>query len=150
MKRSRQIVVDSSVIVKWLSSQDEKWLNQENELFLKEADRLLDDRRRGKIILHTLELVKYEVGNAINYKGMDETATLSVIILFYSLPIIFHQMEEELALDTGELAKKMSITYYDASFLALAKQLKAKLVTDNPKHQKKQKDILVTPIEKYH
>ena len=142
MKKQSAVVVDSSVIV--------KWLNQENELFLKEADRLLDDRRRGKIILHTLELVKYEVGNAINYKGMDETATLSVIILFYSLPIIFHQMEEELALDTGELAKKMSITYYDASFLALAKQLKAKLVTDNPKHQKKQKDILVTPIEKYH
>lgn len=142
MKNQSAVVVDSSVIV--------KWLNQENELFLKEADRLLDDRRRGKIILHTLELVKYEVGNAINYKGMDETATLSVIILFYSLPIIFHQMEEELALDTGELAKKMSITYYDASFLALAKQLKAKLVTDNPKHQKKQKDILVTPIEKYH
>src|SRR3989338_4291617 len=114
MKNQSAVVVDSSVIV--------KWLNQENELFLKEADQLLDDRRRGKIILHTLELAKYEVGNAINYKGMDETATLSALILFYSLPIVFHQIEEELALDTGELAKKMSITYYDASFLALAKQ----------------------------
>lgn len=135
------IVVDSSVIV--------KWLNKENELHLGQADQLLQDVGKGKVVLHTLELAKYEVGNALNYKGMEETATLTAISLFYSLPLIFHQMDEELALDTGEIAEKMKVTYYDASFLALTKDLKANLITDNPKHQKKQKGIKVVQISKY-
>ncbi|KKS95414.1 MAG: hypothetical protein UV73_C0018G0027 [Candidatus Gottesmanbacteria bacterium GW2011_GWA2_43_14] len=142
MKNAVPVVVDSSVIV--------KWLNSDNEKHLKQADKLLKDRQAGKISLYTLELAKYEVGNALIYKNMDKITTSAAISLLFALPINYSQMDEDMALDAGELAKEYSITYYDASFMVLAKYLKSKLVTDNPKHQKKQKDIIVIPIEKYH
>ena len=41
------------------------------------------------------------------------------------------------------------MTYYDASFIALAKQEDAILVTDNPKHQTKISGVKVVPLGEY-
>ncbi|OGG02947.1 hypothetical protein A2W14_02100 [Candidatus Gottesmanbacteria bacterium RBG_16_37_8] len=141
MKRSRQIVVDSSVIVKWLSSQDEKWLNQ--------ADKLLKDCQDGKVKLHTPQLAKYEVGNALLYKRMDIPSTYASFATLYVIPIIYHEETVDDAGQSMEIAKEANITYYDSVFLNLTKKLGAKLVTDNPKHHKKFKSIKVISISKY-
>jgi len=91
-----QIIVDTSVIIKWLSL--------DNESYIDRANVILEDVQNQKI---------------------------------------------EVAVDTFSLASKLGITYYDASFLSLAKLYKATLVTENIKHQGKTKDIKVVALKDY-
>ena len=141
-------MVDSSVIV--------KWVNRDNELELDQADKLLSDVQAGKVDLIAPDLAKYEVGNALMKKGIEEMQALQNLDTIYSLPIKFVSETEELASDTYRLANKVRLvggsakfTYYDASFAALAKQENATLVTANPKHQTKIPGIEVVPLESY-
>lgn len=48
-----------------------------------------------------------------------------------------------------QLAGEAEVTYYDASFMALAKQYDALLVTDNFKHQGKLPGIRVLALKDY-
>ncbi len=52
-------------------------------------------------------------------------------------------------IETYKIAQETNITYYDASFMSLAKQLNATLVTDNIKHQGKATDIKVISLKDY-
>lgn len=141
MVKKKKIVVDSSVIVKWLNNQDEKFLNQ--------ADKILKDCEAGKVILYSPELAKYEVGNAILYKKLDAALAKSSFSTLYSLPITFYPLNEEDALMTTEIAVENKITYYDAVFVNLAEKIGGTLVTDNPKHQKRIKGIKVISLRDY-
>lgn len=141
MAKKKKIVVDSSVIVKWLNSQDEK--------FLKQADEILKDCELGKIVLYSPELAKYEVGNAILYKKLDSVLAKSSLSTLYSLPIIFYPLNEKDALATEEIAVENKITYYDAAFVNLAEKIGGTLVTDNPKHQKGIKRVKVIALKDY-
>lgn len=135
------MVPDSSVMVKWVS--------QDNELNLGQADKLLGDVRAGKVELIAPELAKYEIGNALIKKGLLEVHALRSLGIFYSLPVQFVSETEELADETYQMANKAGVTYYDASFVALAKQEGAVLVTANPKHQIKIVGVKVVPLEDY-
>ena len=136
------IVIDSSVIIKWLS--------QDNENLLDKADNILRDVQEEKIILVTPELAKYEVGNVLLF-GKNLSSELAQVILakFYNLPISFITESEKLAKETFSIAYDSHITYYDASFLSLAKQYNATLVTDNVKHQGKTSDVKVISLKDY-
>lgn len=136
-----RIVVDSSVIVKWLSEQDEK--------HLKQADTLLADVQDEKVELYSPELAKYEVGNVMLKKGASLVQTKTGTATIYKLPIQFIREDQELCERTTELAYDHGITYYDASFIALAETLKSILVTDNIKHQGKVTTPKVIPIASY-
>ncbi len=136
-------VVDSSVIVKWLNTTDEK--------YVEEANTLLIDALDNNIILMAPELAKYEVGNVL-LKGKkltirDVQVTLKTI---HALPITFIAESEELAKDTFAYAYTHNITYYDAAFVALAKQYNAGLITENIKHQGKTTEINVISLKDYH
>lgn len=138
----KKLVVDSSVIV--------KWLHQEEERYLKQADKIIEDVENGNAILLAPELAKYEVGNALLFSkkiSLDE-AKVSLASL-YLLPIQFVTQSESEARETYRIAKDFGVTYYDASFMALAKQEDAILVTDNPKHQAKTTEITVTSLQDY-
>lgn len=138
----QNIVIDSSVIVKWLDQQDEKYLT--------EAEAILSDAREEKIILSAPELAKYEVGNALlTGKRLNVSQASEALNFFYSLPIHFFADSLNLSLVTSKIVDESSITYYDASFVALAKQLGATLVTDNVKHQEKVKGVKVVPLKDY-
>ncbi|PIU03754.1 hypothetical protein COT44_01615 [Candidatus Shapirobacteria bacterium CG08_land_8_20_14_0_20_39_18] len=141
MKKTQKIVVDSSVIVKWLNNQDEK--------YIKEAFKLLKDCQAGKISLYAPELAKYEVGNALLNKEIELPQTKSSLETLYALPISFIKLDKETALDTYDFTDELEITYYDAVFLTLAKKIKGILVTDNPKHQKTIKNIEILPLKDY-
>jgi predicted nucleic acid-binding protein len=136
------IVIDSSVIIKWLSVDKEK--------YLKQADKILKDAQDGRLILIAPELAKYEVGNVLLF-GKKMTSKQAKIVLekFYDLPISFIIESEELAAETFFLAENLKITYYDASFLSLAKAYNAILITDNVKHQGKKSEVKVVPLSKY-
>lgn len=138
----RTVVADSSVIVKWINTNDEKNLLA--------ADRILKDARDHKIQLLAPELAKYEVGNTLLYSKRISPgeAQIPFHVLFVS-PIQFVPQSEKLAKETFELASSLGITYYDASFLSLAKQYNAVLVTENIKHQGKKSDVKVVALKDY-
>lgn len=138
----RTLVIDSSVIVKWLHKEDEQLLGQ--------ADALIEEASKDQARLIAPELAKYEVGNAllVKKKLTLEQAKTSLASL-YSLPIQFIHQSEDIANETYKIAHKTSITYYDASFLSLAKQYNAILITDNIKHQGKDSDVKVIPLKDY-
>lgn len=135
------MVVDSSVIV--------KWLNTKNEANVEKADKVLKDAESGKIGLIAPELSKYEIGNALLNKNLKLSQALDALATSYSLPVTFVPETQDLALETYRMAQKEEITYYDASFTALAKQVGATLITDNPKHQAKVEGVKVLPLENY-
>ena len=138
----KKVVADSSVIV--------KWLNQLDEENLEAADKILADASQGKIELLIPELAKYEVGNVLLLRKKIPLGAIG--LLFHTLfvsPIQFISQSEELASETYVLASNLGITYYDASFVALAKQYNALLVTENIKHQGKKSDIKVISLRDY-
>src|SRR3989338_5679398 len=129
------LVVDSSIIV--------KWLNQTKEQNLRQADKILQDARRGEIELIAPELAKYEVGNVLITKGLTANEAETSLSILYAFPITFITESQDIAKQTYSLADRLRITYYDASFMSLAMQYNAILVTENIKHQGKDPKIKV-------
>lgn len=135
-------VVDSSVIIKWLSKDNEEYLDQ--------ADKILTDAQNGNIVLIAPELAKYEVGNVLLFsKKLSSEQAKVALTQFFNIPINFIAESEESSKETYTLAFDSKITYYDTSFVALAKRENAILVTDNPKHQVKQLEVKVVPLKDY-
>lgn len=136
------LVIDSSVIIKWLS--------KDNENHLDFVDKILKDAQSDSVALMAPELAKYEIGNVLLYsKKLTSRQGKIVLTQFYNLPIKFVSESEELAKQTYDLAFSLGVTYYDASFISLAKQYNATLVTDNPKHQGKVKEIKIITLKDY-
>jgi predicted nucleic acid-binding protein len=135
-----KLVVDSSVIVKWISHQNE----DDTDL----AHKILVDLEKGKISLHLPELVKYEVANALLHKKLTLPQTKASLEPLYHLPIDWIPETLESAHSTLVYAQEKNITYYDATFLTLAATLRAKLITANPKHQH-DPDISVIQLNQY-
>jgi len=137
-----KIVVDSSVVI--------KWLNQHNENLIEQADGLLLNAMEQKIELIAPELVKYEIGNVLlTSKQLSISEASEAIEFFFSIPINFVIETQELAESTYKIGQELKITYYDASFLSVAEQLGATLVTDNVKHHGKSTKVKVIPLKDY-
>ncbi len=138
----KTLIIDTSVFI--------KWLNQDNEQDLNNADKILQDVKNGQVELMAPELVKYEIGNVL-LKGKHLTPDQAYIPLgtAYSLPITFIAESERQAIQTYDLAHTLGVSYYDASFMSLAKQYNATLVTDNFKHQGRTSDVKVIELKNY-
>lgn len=142
MNQKQPLVIDSSVIVKWVNTQNEQHIDQ--------ANKILEDARLEKVELFTSEIAKYEVGNALLVKkALELTQAYISLGTVYNLPLSFIPETQTLAESTYKIGSELNITYYDASFLAVAEQLEAPLVTDNPKHQGKSTKIKVIPLQDY-
>ncbi|OGM32491.1 hypothetical protein A2803_03420 [Candidatus Woesebacteria bacterium RIFCSPHIGHO2_01_FULL_44_21] len=102
-----------------------KWLNSDSEDNLDKADALLKSKQL-----------------AVN-------KAKTVLEKFYNLPILYVNESQKLAQSTYEFASKFGLTYYDASFISLASQFGAILVTDNIKHQGKVKEVKVVELKNY-
>ena len=137
-----KLVVDTSVMV--------KWLNQIREQNLEQANRILAQALDGKVEMIAPELAKYEIGNILLFSKKLSTSEVNFsLATLYSLPITFVSESEDLAMETFSLAHKAGITYYDASFLSLAKKYSAALVTENTKHQKSSLGVKVVSLKDY-
>ncbi len=136
------LVIDSSVIIKWLNDTDER--------NTAEADRILADAIKQKVDLIAPELAKYEIGNVLLLKKKLPPEEIDIILhALYSYPIQFIPESEKLANDTFSIGSELGITYYDAAFISLAKQFEATLITENIKHQGKATDIKVVSLSDY-
>ena len=115
-----KMVVDSSVILKWLF--------QENEANLDVADALLKSSLDGKVTSLAPELAKYEVGNVLlTAKKLTAEQGMEAMEVLYALPIRFVPESGKIAKETFVSGVQGGVTYYDASFVALAKQEKRTL-----------------------
>lgn len=137
-----KITLDSSVIVKWLNTDYEQNLDQANQV--------LKDAQSGKIEIICPELVKYEIGNVLLFgKKLSSKRANILLHLLFHFPIKFIPISEELSIETFSVAEGSGMTYYDATFVALAKLEDAVLVTDNPKHQGKASGVKVLALKDY-
>ncbi|MCA9372079.1 type II toxin-antitoxin system VapC family toxin [Candidatus Woesebacteria bacterium] len=133
-----QYVIDSLVIVKLITSVDERYKSN--------ADLLLIQGEQ----LHVLELVKHEIGNVI-LKAKKQTLpnAKQALAFFYTIPFVFHAIDEISSVQIYRLAQKYHLTFYDASFVQLSHQLKLPFVTGDMKHHGKIKEITIIPISQY-
>lgn len=126
---SRQVIVDASVIV--------KWLNQEREQLTKEAFDILEQAECGTLSLLTSDLATHEVLNAlIRGKGLRERMLEFAVHAFFDLPLVFLDTNFEIASLAAIIAEKHGVTFYDAVYSSIASIHQCPLVTANPKHQK--------------
>lgn len=140
--KGKNLVIDTSVAVKWVNKQDEN--------YIKQSDMILKDVQEEKKYILMPELAKYEVGNALLYKQMPLQNTLGSIATYYSIPIQFVPQDQYQAQETAKIAYENKITFYDATFIALAKENNAQLITDNPKHQRARMDgVKITSLKDY-
>ncbi len=117
-----RIVVDTSVLVKWFKRTDEDLVEQ--------ADALLAEIEARQAEVHVPSLLLYEIGNVfllksrLNADEMDEA-----FLNLEQLPLVVAPPAAPLLAHAGRLGRELDLTFYDASFLALAVELDCAFVT---------------------
>lgn len=132
-------VVDTSVSTKWFSSEGEEYVQQAQELL-----RLLS---AGRLKVFIPDLAIYELGNVLlKSKKRPAQETDETLIEFLSFPLTIVPFSEKLLKESTHIAQEYSLTFYDSTFLALAKIYSATLITENLKDQQKVKEVKVLSI----
>ena len=128
MARSRKLVVDASVVVKWYVEEE----------YSAQALKIFEDYSDGKFDLLSVHLMPFEVLNALRYnpamgvrdiERAGESLSRSQITLF---PIL-----DGLYLDSIRIATEYGITIYDSTYLALAESAECDLCTADEKFVKR-------------
>jgi predicted nucleic acid-binding protein len=117
-----KIVVDTSVLIKWFKARGED--------LLQEAKQLLEEIERQRLEVHVPALLLYEVGNILLLKTRLGLAALDEAIeRLEELPIVVAPPATPLLRRAVRLGREFGLTFYDASFLALAVELRCPCVT---------------------
>jgi predicted nucleic acid-binding protein len=127
----RAVVPDASVILKWV-------LHAENEPGTREAWELLDRSFEEDLRLFVPQLWTFEVGNVLSRKRPTEAADL--LLGLRMLRMIETRLEAQSIERTVELTCSYGISFYDASYLAIAEQHKALLVTADGRFRRRLPD----------
>jgi len=117
-----KIVVDTSVFI--------KWFKRRGEDLLREARSLLREIETRAVEVHVPALLLYEVGNILLFKTrLGPTALDDAIEQMEALPFVVAPPATPLLKQAARLGRELGLTFYDASFLALAVELDCSLVT---------------------
>jgi predicted nucleic acid-binding protein len=117
-----KIVVDTSVFVKWFKTRGEE--------LLAEARQLLEEIENRHVQVHVPALLLYEVGNILLLKTRLAPAALDAAVeRLEALPFVIAPPATPLLKRALRLGREFSLTFYDASFLALAVELDCPFVT---------------------
>jgi predicted nucleic acid-binding protein len=138
MARCREIVLDSSVVVKWFSTETKSV----------EALKLLDSHIQGTVELTISEILICEIGNALRYKpDYDIQKWKTALAQLYNLHMNLTHLTEDLASRTGEIAYEGKVTFYDALPVAIAENRKTVCITADEETQYKKLKAKDFPIE---
>jgi len=136
-----RLVVDASVVVKWFIEEESS----------KEARRLRDDYASDLVDLEAPSLLPFEVLNAIRFSGLfspGELRRVAEALDAFAIPA--RPLEGSLAAASMTMASSAGLTVYDASYIALAKELGATLFTADRGLLKATKGLgLVAHIDTY-
>jgi len=117
-----KIVVDSSILIKWFKTKDE-------ELPM-EAQSLLQEVMNRPIEVHVPALLLYEVRSILLLKTkFKPPAVESALERLEALPFTVAPPATPLLKRAARLGREFDLTFYDASFLALAVELDCPLIT---------------------
>ena len=138
MARCREIALDSSVVVKWFSTETKSV----------EALKLLDSHIQGTVELTISEILICEIGNALRYKpDYDIQKWKTALAQLYNLHMNLTHLTEDLASRTGEIAYEGKVTFYDALPVAIAENRKTICITADEETQYKKLKPKDFPIE---
>ena len=119
---AEKIVVDSSIFIKWFKASGED--------LLKEARNLLNEIEARPLEVHVPALLLYEVGNILLLKTrLGPAALADTIEQLETLPFVVAPPATPLLKRAARLGRDLGLTFYDASFLALAVELNCPFVT---------------------
>lgn len=117
-----RIVVDTSVIVKWFKTHDEELLDQAGWLLRRVDQRALE--------VHAPALLLYEIGNLLLVgTRLDADGLDDAFRRIAALPLILAPPAVPLLQRSARLGRACGLTFYDASFVALAEELGCPFVT---------------------
>ena len=120
MERCREIVLDSSVVIKWFSKESKS----------AEAIKFMDLYVEGSLELIASEILFCEVGNALRYKPDYSAEKLKrALAQLFNLRMKVEPLTDDLMMRTGEIAYDGKITLYDALPIAIAEQRKTVCIT---------------------
>ena len=138
MARCREIVLDSSVVVKWFSTETKSV----------EALKLLDSYLQGTVELTISEILICEVGNALRYKpDYDTQIWKTALAQLFNLHMNLTHLTQDLITRTGEIAYDGKITFYDALPVAIAEDKKTICITADEETQYKRLQPKHYPVE---
>jgi predicted nucleic acid-binding protein len=125
-ERSRTMVMDSSVFIKWFSKDKEGDMDN--------AVSILESLTNKDIIIACPEIAIYELANVLYYKpDLDYERIKIALEQFLNLGIEFIKLFKDLILDANKIRHDLDITFYDSSYLAVAKFFKLKFITADKK-----------------
>ncbi len=117
-----KVVVDSSVLIKWFKTQSEGLIPEARALLKEVTDRPLQ--------VHVPALLLYEVGNILLQKTRLAAAALDTALgQLEALPFTIAPPATPLLRRAAHLGREFGLTFYDASFLALAVELDCPFIT---------------------
>ncbi len=138
MARRVEVVVDSSVVVKWFSEEEGS----------KEAVELLDGHVRGSRLLWASLMLHYEVVNALRYKpdyNLDRLRKATESLL--DLHLETTPREAELLSRAGEIAVDGDVSIYDSIPVAIAEARDTVCITADAHTQYKKLKPKGYPVE---
>ncbi len=122
MAKKDEYVVDSSVVTKW-------FLVEANS---NQAIRLRDEFATGRLRLAVPTLLFYEVTNALRFSGVFNETDLALAAKSLSkYRFEIWRPRGKLLELSAQLSLREDITVYDACYVALAKRLSTRLVTED-------------------
>lgn len=123
-----EFVVDASVSI--------KWLNQDREDLTEQAQDILLKAEEEKIFLFAPDLIIHEVLNVlIRAKGLRGKQLEDAIDEFWQLPLSLFSTDRVLSSTASVIAAQTGMTFYDATYVALALNNQQSLITNNSKDQ---------------
>ncbi len=129
-----KIVVDTSVVIKWFKHRDEPFYEQAEEL----KARYLN----GEVEIAVPELIFYELGNVLLLKcELTEEEAVEKIESFWKLLPIAVFLSVEFVKKIMSFSFKYEVTFYDACFAVLARELGCGFITADKKLFDKLRDV---------
>jgi predicted nucleic acid-binding protein len=122
------VVPDASVLLKWV-------LPEEGEPWVGEALRLRDDFETGRADLLVPSLWYYEAGNVLALHYAESAADRLAVLVGLRLSVA--EPNEMWRVKTLDLTKMHGVTFYDASYHALAVLHNGVFVTSDEKYLRK-------------
>lgn len=107
-----------------------KWFKTRDEDLLEEARALLDEVEARPLEVHVPALLLYEVGNILLLKSrLGVSALEDALDHLETIPLIVAPPATPLLKRAARLGRELGLTFYDASFLALAVEIDAPYIT---------------------
>lgn len=117
------VVLDTSVVAKWFFEEEG-------------SDRAVEIREEflnGNAQIILCDLTLYELGNLLKFKGFSSTEIKSALGSLFELGVDIVAPTKDILGAAAKIAETHDLTFYDASFIALAQELHFHLKTADKK-----------------